>query len=236
MTSIATQLIHYIKRTPEILGNRDRFKSLLNDLFPNRRDFINILTILYFDIQIAEEFRRINKTDIYFISRISKKIVNEFHIDKLYAEEAVRVWIDCLTNINIEIPIQKPSEKTIIENQRKFEPENETIYIPCGVGYQDNGFKIKGIKTSDAPCEHYLANIYSIILGYHLRTLNARESRGFKYLQKKLGLITSYRRVYRLIILFLILIKNNYFVKNQLEISLKGFALKDANLAIETIN
>ena len=99
------------------------------------------------------------------------------------------------------------------ENELNINPvlqEESRIYIPCGLGNSDNGFFIYGL-TKSRLCTHQYADIYALVYNYMIRESRMDPNKLPVYLQKlDLPYTLDYRPVFRLSIVLLQMIKNNY--------------------------
>lgn len=231
MPEIHTKLKDIITEYPNILLDRQKLRSLLNDFFPNQKNTINVLLLLYFELKIHQEILEAGKTDIYFISRIASKLHRDYSIELEAAKRGVITWVNCLKE-------RKIPENTITANNSLSSSETDFkgVYIPCGVGIHDHGFLISGMTESDKPCEHPQASIYAVIFGYLQRSLNMSEGIVYKTLLQSNKQNRPYHRIYRLQILILHLLKNNYFTNNSLKIAISGWTEFEIKLALECIN
>ena len=222
------ELHDYLKLYPAVLLNRRNLENILKDLFPEQTLFINVLLIAYFDIKIHDEITSSNKTDQYFVNRFAKKISSDFGIQGEITKTGITFWINCLKDID------KPSIDPI--SVATYTPGLRDKYFPCGVGIQDKGFYISGIKNSNKPCEHDLANVFAVIFWYLQRNLDMKPGIVYNQVENKSNQRLNYRRIYRLEMLILYLVKNNYFTDNLLEVSLFGWSEKELNIALATVN
>ncbi|MDQ0885030.1 hypothetical protein QFZ81_000118 [Paenibacillus sp. V4I9] len=111
----------------------------------------------------------------------------------------------------------------------------DDIYVPCGIGNSDNGFFICGLRKARR-CEHRYANVYALIYNYLLRNSKITDANKPKYI-KQISTIYSldYKNIYRLQILILQMIKNNYLRDSYLEVDFDG-DIEELDQAIEVIN
>lgn len=220
-----------IDENPEILLDRQRLVGILNDLFPEQIGLVNILKILYFENDIHREIISAAKTDVYFISRIARKVNNNYKINLAEATKGVEFWVGCLQGKAIPV-IQAPPNK-IDDHDEELLSEP---YFPCGVGKHDNGFFILGVYINKTPCEHPLASIYSVLYGYFQRSLNMEKGVVIKQLENEQKETFNFHRIYRLIILILYLLKNNYFSEDRLPLALSEWSKKEFNFAVKVVN
>lgn len=118
-----------------------------------------------------------------------------------------------------------------------FEERQDRIFIPCGIGNTDNGFFIYGIKK-ERICSHKNANVYALIYNYLIRNSKITDDdipRFLKNIDTTYEL--NYRNVFRLCMIILRLIKNNYTKNSVLELDLSDIESKEnLKYAIKLIN
>lgn len=103
-----------------------------------------------------------------------------------------------------------------------LEEMSKRIYVPCGLGDLDNGFFIYGIKKTYL-CEHPQANIYALVYNLMLRNSKMTDDDIPQYIKNIDSLYEiDYKVVFRIAILILQMIKNNYLHGAMLEVYLKG--------------
>jgi len=236
MIQFNNQLSDILDNTPDILLDRRRLNSILNDIFPTQKDTVNILLLLYFDLKIHQEIFATNKTDIYFISRIARKLQRLYSINLEAGKKGVEIWVECLRNKSVPQPVLDVEFPIELEEPSEEKSGNYDVYFPCGVGIHDYGFTISGVKKSDRPCGHSLARIYAVIYGFLQRSLDVKEGDIYKQIADKYPQKMNYRRVYRLQILILYLLKNNYFSDNNLNVATSNWSKHEFFLAIASIN
>ena len=99
------------------------------------------------------------------------------------------------------------------ENELNINPvlkEDSRVFIPCGLGSSDNGFFIHGLKKARL-CTHQYADIYALVYNYMIRESRMEPDKLPEYLRKlDLPYELDYRPVFRLSIILLQMIKNNY--------------------------
>ena len=109
------------------------------------------------------------------------------------------------------------------------------IFVPCGVGNGDNGFFICGLNES-RKCEHKHANIYALIYNYLLRNSKITDVNKPTYLKQIYTTYSyDYKNIFRLMIIILQMIKNNYMKSSNLEVNYDGETV-ELKQAADTIN
>ena len=112
---------------------------------------------------------------------------------------------------------------------------SDRIYVPCGIGNSDKGFFVYGIKK-ELVCKNPHADVFALVYNFLIRNSRMDKEDIPKYLQEQEGVFElDYRSVFRTAIVFLLLIKNNYAVKNILNISYFG-KKNDLKYAARLIN
>jgi superfamily II DNA helicase RecQ len=98
----------------------------------------------------------------------------------------------------------------------------DKIYVPCGIGNTDKGFFIYGIKK-EMLCTHKDANVYALIYNYLVRGSKITDDDIPHYINSiESPYELDYRSIYRLAIVLLQMVKNNYMADNGMELSYKG--------------
>lgn len=116
-----------------------------------------------------------------------------------------------------------------------YEPAQDKIYIPCGVGRADQGFYIHGIRRAHR-CQHPQGNVFALVYNYLLRNSrieNGDLPRSLKDLHTPYEI--NYRNIFRLQIILLQLIKNNYIKENTVTVQYRGDA-EELGMAVDVIN
>jgi superfamily II DNA helicase RecQ len=249
MSDTVSQVRNQIKGKPDYLLDKQRLRSLLNDLLPRKTENVNILTTLYFDLDVHQEIIDAVQIDDYFINRIAKNLEAQFGTKLDEARKGVEFWVNCLRGIelprvvegkdpnNTEITTRDVSIFKIETQASNISNINEDyLYFPCGVGHQDLGFFFTGIDLGNA-CEHKLASIYALLFSYLQRCTYLIDNRVFNVLQKEANQKFDFRRIYRLMILILVLVRGNYFNKsNHINVTLSGWKEKEFIFALDNIN
>ncbi len=113
----------------------------------------------------------------------------------------------------------------------------DCVYIPCGCSIQEKGFFIYNIKKQNR-CENKYASFYAVLYNIFQQRLLVKT----KCYDSETNIILNSSNIYRLQIIILLLIKNNYIKKeNFLDLEYDGnikeleYALNSINLKIEKI-
>ena len=111
-----------------------------------------------------------------------------------------------------------------------------TIFVPCGFGNTDNGFFICGITESGIPTATSTGNIYALIYNYLTRNSRMTSDDIPKYFDTiHTPFQVDYQRVFRLSIIILQMIKNDFYYSNGV-LNIKYSNDNEMNLAIGLIN
>ena len=101
MQSLIDIISGIIYEYPHSLGDRKLLSSILNDYIPGLESTRNILLLLYFDLNIHKEMKNTGAIDDFFITRIARKLENQYRIDFESAKSGVLLWVDCLKNVKL---------------------------------------------------------------------------------------------------------------------------------------
>lgn len=95
-----------------------------------------------------------------------------------------------------------------------YNKKNGAIYIPCGVGKTDNGFFIYGIPETKT-CNMKNANLFALTYNYLLRNSTISECDIPSFLiNENDNTYINYRNIFRVTMIILQMIKNNYAISN----------------------
>lgn len=83
-----------LKGRDDLITDRHRVSGLLKDIFPERRQEVNILLQIY-DLGIIDELQRQKEIDQLFVQRFTGRIVNEYGTSESLAESMVLLWCYC---------------------------------------------------------------------------------------------------------------------------------------------
>lgn len=207
----------------------------MRDYFPNEERIVNSL-LAAFNINIHFEIEKSPQQDQFFKKRFVKRLVEDHGITEELAEMAVQTWVVCFTGRTLPkgslTPISLP--KKIIAEIEWPSQEQFKSYIACGVGKQDFGFIVSGIKETEL-CSHPMASIYAVVFAYLQRALDAKPGNYIREHEKRTRFSVNYANVYRLQILLLFLIKNNYSYESLLEVAYEGDKI-ELDVAVGNIN
>lgn len=99
---------------------------------------------------------------------------------------------------------------------------SDRIYVPCGIGNTDKGFFIYGIKK-ETLCTHKDANVYALIYNYLVRNSVITDDDVPHYISSINSTYElDYRSIYRLSIVLLQMVKNNYMSDAGMELAYHG--------------
>lgn len=103
-----------------------------------------------------------------------------------------------------------------------IEETPERIYVPCGIGNTDKGFFIYGIKKTQL-CTHKDANVYALIYNYLVRNSIITDDNISHYISSiESTYELDYRSIYRLAIVLLQMVKNNYMTASDMNLNFQG--------------
>lgn len=111
----------------------------------------------------------------------------------------------------------------------------DAVYVPCGVGNTDCGFTIFGVKKQ-AMCKNKYSDIFALVYNYLIRTSKITDEDIPHYIsQINTTYALDYRSIFRVAIMLLQMVKNNYTSTNILEIAYCG-EKEHLQYAVEMIN
>ena len=254
-----------VKRNPELLSTRTRAKAFFADVYYDDKPKINVLMNAYDIgiIDALADSSTFSKSRV--ISNIvSKYAVREDMAKKAVEIWESILSPDVITAIkNIEHKEQEAADARLREYLSANDTENELdeysdleskkddyesyyvnplierrgnrIYIPCGYGNTDNGFFIYGIVKQNI-CRHPYGSIYALVYNFLIRNSKMTENDVPSFITSKNSLFDlDYKNIYRLAIILLQLIKNNYMPEDTLSLNYRG-DVNELKYAIGLIN
>lgn len=202
----------------------------------------------------VEKLLTTTNRDKFLSDRLIENVIDNIGYERNTAEWIIDVWSLCIDeeiidlwnkykikdsehNGEIEIEVNSYSgEKQSTEIEMSSTPEG--LLIPCGVGYDDRGFYVCGIKETPK-CNIAQESIYAVIFNYLQRNSHIDEKSDKPYFIKEyeesLNYEIDYRNVYRLMMIILLMIKNNYLENYILAFDYDGKP-KELEIAYLTIN
>lgn len=135
-------------------------------------------------------------------------------------------------SLNRDYKKEKPKENDI---EIDSAPKGLYISIRSGAGKHDFGFEIHNVSFSN-PCNLDNASVFAVIYNMLQRSDNAKKTEFVKKLESKEKIIRNYKNIYRYEILLLVMLKNNYFNDNKLNVNTYDGDLKELKIAIKEIN
>lgn len=162
---------------------------------------------LFLQLDAAEELLKIDQKELRRKQEEEARIRAEEEKARLEAEELARE----------EARRSTPDTRLITRDQYSdyyvnptLKESQDSIYVPCGFGQGDYGFRIFGIKKSFL-CTHKDANVYALIYNYLIRNSTISEEDIPIFLQNIDSVYElDFRTIYRLAIVLLQLIRHNY--------------------------
>lgn len=82
-----------IQKDPECIRSKEKLSALLNDLYPDQRQMVYILTLCY-DCGIVDELHRLVSVDALGMSKFTQRLMLRYGIQEQLALEAVGIWCD----------------------------------------------------------------------------------------------------------------------------------------------
>ena len=137
-------LKQYFKNDPALLLSEKRIRSLLSDIFMNDHLSVNLLMSAV-SVGIVSEMRNTFPLNQFTITRLTKKLINEYGISSEKARWAIDTW---LSAIDKDLLIQlKEAEKSlrIRQKERRKEQEEKAQILVAEESTHD--------ETKEAVCE-----------------------------------------------------------------------------------
>lgn len=200
-----------------ILENKKILRGLLSDCFLGNKAKVNQL-IAGFDCGVIDKLLITQQRSDFFKDHLTGMIKKDHGYDENVAGWVVDVWLSCIDE-NVIVAYKRHLE---VRESLNIPPENlevklrpsamEGFFVPCGVGSNDEGFVVHGLEVSKA-CEHKHSSIFAVIFNYLQRNRIIDEKRDkpqyIKQYEKGLHFEIDYRMVYRLMVIILLMVKNN---------------------------
>ena len=234
---------------PSLLETRVAMKGVLSDVFPDKAEVSQYLAAM--DIGIVQQLIDHPIHDTFFVNGLYLKMQANTGYSQEIAKRSIDAWLSWVDadivaaykeaqRLRTEVVQTKGSteeDNTAIE--QVFDIPSGAILVPCGVGKNDNGFLVSGIQKTEN-CNHPASSIYSLIYHYLLRTDHIDEINGIptfikNEVEKNAAFEPNYQTIFRLMLLILLLVRNNYARRNELSFSYDGTG-RDLKLAFACIN
>lgn len=245
-------LVTIVKRNPGILISKSHTRGLLNDIFMNDASKVNVLMTAYDigivsevrksypldalakgrlvkilnQLHSIDHDRAVWAIDTWLACFSSDVLAEIERIDAAQQEAAIAV-----------VPVEEPKKEERSEPQGALqnrddyddyytnptiEERSDRIYIPCGIGNTDKGFFIYGIKKS-LICTHKDANVYALIYNFLVRDSKITDDDIPHYIRNiESTYELDYRSIFRLAIVLLQMVKNNYMTDAGLDLDFEG--------------
>ena len=237
--SIYDALYRIIDESPEVCTNIKRFRGILLDLSMDDTASVNLIELAMkqgLHVRVSKLARN-NQREI-------QNLITDF-VKSFSINQSRIPWLtEFFTNIFAERDLVSKDERG---TKLKFSKQGKYLlldkqdlplpvknYVPCGSGKQDYGFYVEGLKEEDM-CVHPRAGVYATIFGILQRNLNMKPSLFIKEYEKKNKTKLNYSMVYRLEMMILLMIKNNYIKEDVVSLKYEG-NIEDINAALEEIN
>ena len=237
--SVYDALYRAIEESPEICTNIKRFRGILLDLSMDDVASVNLIE-LAMKQGLHIKVSKIARNNQREIQNIITDFVKSFSIN----QSRIPWLTEFFTNVFAErdlISKEERGSKLKFGKQGKYLLLDRTDiatpiknYIPCGSGKQDYGFYVNGLKEEDM-CVHPRAGVYATVFSILQRNLNMKPSAFIKEYEKSVKSSLNYSMVYRLEMMILLMIKNNYIKEDIISLKYEG-NVEDINAAIEEIN
>lgn len=253
-----------LQARPYMLAKRESLRSLLLDLLSSDRPLVTKLLDTY-DNGILRNLLELPERDSNLVNRIAIAFEQATGHDTQTSKAVAEICLFCIDTdtvkawkayqeqqraVNAQISAEEAARNETSATRENPENPEETddlpegIFIPCGVGNADRGFVIQGVRSAKH-CTHPLNHIFSLIWSYLQRNTEINENTDKPIFlsqyeaESKFAVILDYGRVYRIMMLILLLVKNNYTNHNLLAFHLidpAKNALQETKIAVFCIN
>ena len=156
----------------------------------------NEMQVIYDEKLVKETVRLFNLLNEF----LNPKNISRFYLD---------IKIPDLSDISLYKYTEHKKEKEIVK-------KTDDIIINSGTSKTSNGFTIK--KVVQKQCDYEYKNVYAVIFNLMQRSKKIEKDKIVTEYEQNKGLIVDYSIVYKYEMTLLILIKNNYFSNNLLEV------------------
>ncbi len=193
-------------------------------------DFKNFYTLNRYANDIKH-----NNSDIPFDSSFLKAYINDFN-DLVYKAmpDLTEFYLDdSFFKPTIKIQNYSKSQRNVKETKTTID-KNDLCVINCGVGQQDNGFKIR-LNKKEENLSEFEKSVYTIIFNFLQRSSQVHKSKFVLEKEKEKGVIFDFAKVYRYQMLLLFALLNGYSNEGKLEIHSKEKDIEIIELAFEDI-
>ena len=182
------QLLHKaLVGNPALLETRVAMKGVLSDVFPDKAEVSQYLAAM--DIGIVQQLIDHPIHDSFFVNGLYLKMQANTGYSQEIAKRSIDAWLSWvdadivaaykevqrLSTEVVQTNVSTEEENVAIE--QVFDIPSGAILVPCGVGKNDNGFLVSGIRQAEN-CNHPASSIYSLIYHYLLRTDHIDEING----------------------------------------------------------
>lgn len=244
-----------VKGRVYVLDDRKLLIGLLSDCYSNEKAKINQLIAAY-DSGIITRLLEKSSRDEFLRQRFISEIKQNYGYADEIAEWIIDTWLFCIDEgvkterekyleekrLNLDILNISNSLTDInrIAKQNFHESlgQSSGVCVPCGVGNDDRGFIVQGIYEAK-DCINENESFFAVIFNYLQRNSRIDEKIDkpifIKQYEMQLTFELEYRRIYRLMIIILLMVKNNYSKENVVSFNYDGDT-EEIRIAIMCIN
>ncbi len=254
-----------IRLNPELLSTRARTRAFFADVFYDDKAKINVLMNAYdigiidelkapdsftksrVIISIATEYavkeEKAKEAFEIWDSILSPDVIAAIKIletkEKTVEAKSLQAFLDAnnfeedLSDFS-DLEFQKDDYETYYVNPA-IPQGDKRIYVPCGYCNTDSGFFIYGIVKQNT-CVHPYGSVYALVYNFLTRNSKMTECDLPDFIKAQNTLFSlNFRNIYRLAIIILQLIKNNYITDNSLALNYSGID-NDLKYAVFLLN
>ncbi|MDD4543266.1 MAG: DEAD/DEAH box helicase [Clostridia bacterium] len=237
---------HYISITDyyeyiEQLSNMER-TNLIADKLNIDYKIINIFRIIN---NYANKLK--HDYNIYIINNIryDQVLIDKFIIyynrycEYLFGKKWMMYQLENLTTNNsnyYKIHTFRENNKIVTKSiERNKNIQKNLVRIYTGIGKHDNGFVINNIICENQ-CNSLNASIFAVIYNFLQRSKKIKKSVFIRNIESEQRILRDYRNIYRYEIILLVMIRNNYFSEEEINVTTIDGDRRELEIAIEEIN
>lgn len=229
-------LINSLKAQPELLEDKRHLKRFLlkSEAFSAKAKDVSFLLAAY-DLNIVDFLRSGKQNSPILKAEIFNCLENQ-GLSEGEAQFAFQTWHDIIAGV-YGCTEEKEVSNSVVTSHPSLPDDRDTlsdaemsyvnpmlpekgndIYIPCGFGKTDHGFWVHGIQR-ETFCNCRNRNVYALAYNLLIRNSTMSEDDIPEEIRSNADLYSKdYRSIYRLAVVLLLLVRNNYSHEDSLQI------------------